>query len=295
MAKLIFGCGYLGTRVARLWRAQGETVYAITRSKERTQQLAAAGIEPIVGDLLGETKLQLPQGVRTVLFALGFDRGSGRAVYDVFVDGLRQAIDWVQGPLQRFVYISSTGVYGQSAGEFVDEDSPCQPSREGGKGCLAAEQLLLSSQFATQAVVLRLAGLYGPGRIPRRADMVAGRPIDAPARGWLNLIHVDDAAHIVLLAEERAQPPRTFVVSDGAPVERAEYYSELARLLSAPAPQFIAPPTDSAAAKRAGADKRVSPRRLFSELHPSLQYPTYRAGLAAIVAEELAAGKSPSP
>jgi nucleoside-diphosphate-sugar epimerase len=130
---------------------------------------------------------------------------------------------------------------------------------------------------------LRLAGLYGPGRIPRSSDLVAGRPIDAPAHGWLNLIHVDDAARIVLLAEERASPPRTYVVSDGAPVPRAEYYAELARLLNAPPPRFVEPAADSPAALRAGSDKRINPRRMFAELKPTLLYPDYRAGLAAIV------------
>jgi nucleoside-diphosphate-sugar epimerase len=112
---------------------------------------------------------------------------------------------------------------------------------------------------------------------------VAGRAIDAPASGWLNLIHVDDAARIVLLAEERAPLPRTYVVSDGQPVLRAEYYAELARLLKAPAPIFAEPPPDSPAAQRAASDKRINPRRMFDELRPTLLYPDYRAGLAAVV------------
>jgi nucleoside-diphosphate-sugar epimerase len=135
-------------------------------------------------------------------------------------------------------------------------------------------------------VILRLAGLYGPGRIPRSADLVAGRPIDAPARGWLNLIHVDDAAQIVLLAEQRALLPRTYVVSDGQPVVRTEYYAELARLLRAPPPTFVEPVASSPAAARAASDKRIVPRRMFAELRPTLQFPSYREGLAAIVAAE---------
>src|SRR5262249_48518216 len=111
------------------------------------------------------------------------------------------------------------------------------------------------------------------------------RPIDAPARGWLNLIHVDDAARVVLLAEEHATPPKTFVVSDGVPVQRAEYYTELARLLNAPPPHFIEPPADSPAAQRAASDKRINPRRMFNELRPKLLYPDYRAGLTAIASE----------
>jgi nucleoside-diphosphate-sugar epimerase len=138
--------------------------------------------------------------------------------------------------------------------------------------------------MAAHAVVLRLAGLYGPGRIPRLADLAEGRPIDAPAEGWLNLIHVDDAAQIVLLAEQRAGTPRTYVVADGHPVQRRDYYAELARLVNAPPPQFVSPPADSPAAQRAASDKRIDPRRMFAELAPVLRYPDFRAGLAAIVA-----------
>ena len=285
MAKLIFGCGYLGRRVARLWKDHGETVYAVTRSPARSRELAAEGLEPIVADLTTATEIALPQGVRTILFAVGYDRQSGATIHDVYRGGLARAMDWMPDAVDRFLYISSTGVYGSVAGQQVDETSPCEPTRAGGQACLAAEQLLLASRFAAQSIILRLAGLYGPGRIPRAADLAAGKPIEAPASGWLNLIHVADAARIVLLAEERAQPPRTYVVSDGQPVLRHEYYAELARLLNAPAPQFTAPPAASPAALRAASDKRVNPRLLFSELDPQLLYPDYRVGLASILSE----------
>jgi nucleoside-diphosphate-sugar epimerase len=144
----------------------------------------------------------------------------------------------------------------------------------------------MSGDLAGKAIILRLAGLYGPGRIPRGEDLKAGRPIDAPAEGWLNLIHVDDAAQIVLRAEQFAVPPRTYVISDGHPVQRSEYYRELARHLRAPRPAFAPPPADSPAAQRAASDKRVNPERMFAELSPSLLYPSYREGLAAIVAEK---------
>jgi nucleoside-diphosphate-sugar epimerase len=134
--------------------------------------------------------------------------------------------------------------------------------------------------------VLRLAGLYGPGRIPLAADVRHGRPIAAPVQGLLNLIHVDDAAQVVIAADERAVPPRTYVVSDGCPVVRREYYEELARLLGAPRPVFAPAPSDSAAVGRAGSDKRASNARMVGELGVRLAYPTFREALAAIVAAE---------
>lgn len=295
MAKLIFGCGYLGMPVARLWRDQGHTVWAVTRSPERARQFAAQGLRPVVGDLTADESLtlspEISQELDTILFAVGYDRASLRPIYEVYVDGLARATAAAPPSLKRFIYISSTGVYGQGTGEEVDEDSPCLPAREGGRACLAAEKLLAQSQFANRAMILRLAGIYGPGRIPRAKELLAGKLIAAPAQGWLNLIHVEDAAAIVLAAEKMtfstlAKTPQTFVVSDGHPVQRADYYRELARLLTAPPPQFGDPDVAAPATARAGSDKRVNPRRLFAELSPTLKYPSYREGLADIVANE---------
>ena len=99
----------------------------------------------------------------------------------------------------------------------------------------------------------------------------------------MNLIHVDDAARIVLAAEAWAPLPSLYLVSDGVPALRRDYYGELARLLAAPAPQFETPPADSPAALRASADKRISNAKLLSEVPCPLAYPSYREGLAAIV------------
>jgi nucleoside-diphosphate-sugar epimerase len=283
MAKLILGCGYLGTRVAALWRAAGHEVFAVTRSAQRAASLASAGLKPIVADVAASAQLPIPQGVRTVLFAIGYDRTSGQSIHDVYVGGLSRALSALPETVEKFIYISSTGVYGHVTGSEVDEDTPCHPTREGGRACLAAEEVLRASPFGDKSVILRLAGIYGPGRTPRSADLLAGKPIDAPAAGWLNLIHVEDAARIVLLAEERAEPPKLYVVSDGQPALRGDYYRELARLLGAPAPQFSQPAAESPAAQRAASDKRINPQRLFADLHPTLLYPSFREGLAAIV------------
>src|SRR5690606_16214094 len=108
-----------------------------------------------------------------------------------------------------------------------------------------------------RSAVLRLAGIYGPGRVPYLDKLRANEPIAAPSEGWLNLIHVDDAARIIVavdrwLAErESSDGPHVFCVSDGSPVARGEYYAEAARLIGAPPPRFTTPPSDSPAAARA--------------------------------------------
>jgi nucleoside-diphosphate-sugar epimerase len=286
MAKLIFGCGYLGERVAKLWSDGGGDVLAVTRTVERGRELAQGYALPIIGDVVARMQLPLPQGIRTVLFAIGNDGNRGRSVHEVFVGGLSHALASLSPNVERFIFISSTGVYGQVDGETVDEDSPCHPLRESGRACLAAEEALRRSSFAKKAIILRMAGIYGPGRIPRAPDLIDNKPIDAPANGWLNLIHVDDAARLIALAARKLAPPRTFVVSDGRPVERKEYYAELARLLGAPPPRFVESPSPSPAAARASSDKRVNPRRIMEALHPELLYPSYREGLAAILKAE---------
>jgi nucleoside-diphosphate-sugar epimerase len=283
MSKLIVGCGYLGLRVARLWRESQEEVFAVTRSAERAGQLAAAGIRPIVADVTMAGSLNSLPAVETVLYAVGYDRKSPPGMREVYVEGLRHALDALPNSVQRIVYVSSTSVYAQTDGGWVDEASECSPVLENGRICLEAEQTLNSSRWAARAIVLRLAGIYGPRRIPRSEALMAGEPIAAPAQGFLNLIHVDDAAGIVAAAA-RIEPPRLYTVSDGRPPQRGDYYAELARLLGAPAPRFINPPADSPAALRAESNKRVSNRRMLSDLRIQLQFPSYREGLAAIVA-----------
>jgi nucleoside-diphosphate-sugar epimerase len=265
---------------------RGEEVWAVTRSAKRAEQLADDGIRPVVANVVSDSQLSLPQGVQTILFAVGYDREAGQSLNTVYVQGLANALRHVPHSVRRLIYISSTGVYGQTRGAEVDEDSACEPLREGGQACLAAEQVLHASWLTDKSIVLRLAGLYGPGRIPRARELVSGQTIDAPQNGWLNLIHVDDAAEIVLAAEERARPPRTYVVSDGHPVIRGDYYTELARLLGAPTPRFVEAPSSAPASLRAQSDKRVNPKRLFAELAPVLKYPSYREGLTAIVLTE---------
>jgi nucleoside-diphosphate-sugar epimerase len=183
------------------------------------------------------------------------------------------------------IYISTTGVYGDSAGDWADEDSPCEPTRPGGKASLVAEEALRRHRLGARGIVLRLAGIYGPGRIPNQAPLLAGEPLAVPTAGFLNLIHVADAAATVLAAATvEAELPRTYLISDGHPVRRGEYYAELARLLRAPVPRFVEPSAGDPRAARAAADKRIDNSRMLAELRISLAYPSYREGLAAIVA-----------
>lgn len=291
--KLLFGCGYLGSRVAKLWRASGDEVLVVTRDKAKAARLRSEGYQTLTADVCEPAALRSLPAAETVLFAVGYDRRSAtpRSIGEVYAGGVRNVLEALAAAASAspgsatplFVYISSTGVYGDAVGDWVDEDTPCRPLRDGGKACLAAEEALAAHPLGADSVVLRLAGIYGPGRIPRADALRRGEPIDAPADGYLNLIHVDDAARTVLAVEQAVAPPRTYCVADGRPPLRRDYYAELARLLGAPAPIFVPPTPDSPAAARAAADKRISNARLVREIGVEFQYPSYREGLAAIV------------
>ena len=292
--KLIFGCGYLGRRVAQKWVDRGETVYAVTRSHRRADELRRAGLSAVVADVTKpETLVGLPQ-VTTVLFAVGFDRTAGSTIRQVYVNGLQNALSALTSGgcvIERFIYTSSTGVYGQRNGEWVDECSPCHPTRLGGKSCLAAEQVLAAHAVGERTVILRLAGIYGPDRVPRQRDLQQRKQLPV-FDGYLNLIHVDDAANVVLAAESytpglgelpATASPYVFVVADGTPVKRRAYYTELAQRLKLNVPDFCDPDdvSQSVDARRMG-NKRVRTLRLMRELKPNLNYPSFREGLAEI-------------
>lgn len=286
--RLIVGCGYLGMCVAARWIKAGISVAATTRSPEKGSRLAAAAIEPIIGDPTSDGGIPLLSGFDSVLFAVGFDRSAGRSIHDVYVGGLRNVLRRLEAnPPRRLIYISSTGVYGDAEGEWIDEETPCAPLREGGKACLAAERLLETPFWRERAIILRLAGIYGPGRLPRREDLVAGKPIASLEKGYLNLIHVEDAAAAVNLAIEKGQPPRTYLVSDGSPVLRGKYYREVARQIGAPPPSFDET-TEASRIARGGANKRVSNTRIVKELGFCPRYPSYREGIMASLAAESA-------
>ena len=279
MSTLIVGCGYLGRRVGRLLASRGECVFGTTRSEERAQQLVAWNIEPHVADVLDPDTLEHLPAVDRVLYCVGFDRTAGIPLRTVYVDGLRQALERLTTRSGRVVFASSTGVYGQDDGGWVDEDSPTEPRHESGRVALDAEDVVRRSGIPS--IILRFSGLYGPGRIVRREALLRGEPIGGDPQKYLNLVHIDDAAQAAAAALERGNAGRIYVISDDRPIERREYYTLAAECLGAPPPRFV--PVES---PREVANKRVSNRRMKEELIVTLEYPDIRTGVpAALLAE----------
>jgi nucleoside-diphosphate-sugar epimerase len=283
MRTLIIGCGYLGLRVARHWIAAGHHVSAVTRSQERVEKLRTAGIEPIVADVMSRESLRALPSADVLLYAVGYDRHAGHGRRAVYVDGLENVLREAAGRVGRLVYISSTSVYGQTNGEWVNEESPCDPQNDNGRACLDAEQVVwrhFSSNDAgpKPANVLRLSGLYGPGRLIARVEsLLSGEPIGGNPDAWLNLIHVEDAAQAVVACAERGTPRVTYLISDDRPATRREYYTRLAELVGAPPPVFSA--VEDLRGRTTGLNKRCNNRCMKRELTADLLYPTMEAGL----------------
>ena len=246
MTKLIFGCGYLGQRVAQQWREAGEDVVVVSRNHERAERFKTEGYGAVVADVTQHTTLVGLPVAETALFAVGFDRSAGKSIEEVYAGGVRNVLAALPSDTGRFIYISSTGVYGDALGKWIDEQTPPDPQRDGGRASLAAEQALTESPFASRGIILRLGGIYGPGRIPFLDKLRAGEPIPAHSEGHLNLIHVDDAAAVMVLAADEPTSnrggapatPRIYCVCDGQPVQRGDYYREVARRIGVVEPEF---------------------------------------------------------
>jgi nucleoside-diphosphate-sugar epimerase len=212
-----------------------------------------------------------------VLYCVGLDRSSGQSMRAVYVDGLGNVLDRLPAA-GRLIHVSSTSVYGQDGGEEVDEDSATEPVEEAGRVVRDAEGVVRGRRPG--AVVLRLAGIYGPGRLPRSEALRRGEPVAGDPLRWLNLIHVEDAASAVLAAEARARPGGVYNVCDDRPVRRGEFYAAAARLLGAPEPRWVAA-APGTAPRHELANRRVSNRRMRAELGVALRYPSYVEGLPA--------------
>jgi nucleoside-diphosphate-sugar epimerase len=286
MRRLIFGCGYLGRRAAAAWLTSGDEVFAVTRSAENAADLSAVGVKPVVGDVTHPDSLASLPEVDTILYSVGFDRNAGPTKREVYVDGLRNVLRAVERRCGRFVHISSTSVYGQENGEEIDEFSPAEASHESGVICREAEQLVAEFQESsgTQSTILRLSGIYGPGRLLSRIEAIReGLKLPGPADSWLNLIHVDDAVSVVVKAAAVPDPAPRYLVSDDEPVRRRDYYEALARLTDSPAPQF-----DPVAVARhtRGLGKRCQNQFLKEQLKVALQFPSIATGLPHALSDE---------
>lgn len=284
---LIVGCGFVGNELVRQVNAVKAShlqpssdaqysLYALTRTVARADGLKKMGVEPIVGHWHDPDSLQALPQVDTILVSVPHREDSGFGV-ESHVVGLKNLHRHLPST-RKWIYLSTTGVYGEAHDE-VDELTPTQPTRVGPQIAVAAENFLTSQFPAPQLAIVRLAGIYGPGRIPLAEKLKAGETLQVPQQGWLNLAHVADIATMLLQVCERDLKDTLYVFSDGQPVNRLEFYSTLARLCGVEEPKFAEPDPTSSRSQRAG-KKRINPQRILVELKFELQFPSYKEGLS---------------
>lgn len=303
---LIVGCGYLGSRLAQKLLASDVTVYGTTRSESNARKLASLGIRPM---LLSVTQPVTYASLTPALEAESLDvyymippgRIDGSpSTRQVVLGGSAHMVKALKhADLRRAVMVSSSAVYGQSAGQRVDADTPAEPNSLRAELLVQGEKLWLAA--GPDFSVLRLAGLYGPGRIVGLKAVREGAPLLGDPDALLNLIHVDDAVSLLLAMTQSESSVRIELGCDGHPTPRIEYYTYLAKLIGA------APPTPmdvQTAAVRLGLDPerlaRTSSKALDNRptcrrtgWRPSV--PDFRTGLNALLNQASPPPPQPAP
>ena len=265
MIVLIAGCGELGTAAGLLLAARGHRVRGVRRQAE----LLPRPIEPIAADLADPDSLPPQPDVDVVIHTATADLSTPAAYQRAYVDGLRHALRACPAA-ERVLFTSSTAVYGQDDGSWVDESSPTEPTSFRGETMLAAEGLAASSGRLATAV--RASGVYGPGRTRlidsvRRGEATC-RP-DPPQ--YTNRIRLDDLAGLLAQLVAMPSPPDRLVASDDLPAPRCEVLRWIADRLGAPEPRI----DDSIV----GSGKRCANAALRATGY-ELAWPTYRDGFA---------------
>lgn len=285
-AVFIVGCGDIGRRVAALCLAEGQSVTGLVRSAASTTQLRQAGITPLQADLDDPVTLGVVDcaGQAVYYFAAPPVEGETDPRMAHFLAGI--AADRLP---QRIVYISTTGVYGDCGGAWITETQPVNPRSARGKRRLAAENALRawSAQTGVPVVILRVPGIYGPGRLPTeriRKGLPVLREADAP---YSNRIHADDLARVCVAAMWRGTPGAVYNVADNQPTTMSHYFNRIADHLGLPRPPAV---SMSEAREQLTAamlsfieeSRRIDNRKMREELGVALLYPDLESGLVAL-------------
>jgi len=288
---LIIGCGYVGRELLARYQAKGCAVTATTRSGRLDPGQGSRGCDGEEPAAVRSLALDLCDPASIDAFAAAIAGDGFDAVHVLVPPGPEPERVLLEGPVRllripaiatarRILLASSTAVYGDRAGAWVSADTPAKADDERGRRLLAAEQAWLSHPAVR---VVRLAGLYGLGRLIGAGDLRSGGPLSGDPERWLNLIHVADAADLLVAVAAGADAARIELGSDDAPVQRRDWYAGLAAALDLPPPRFDGitrtdgPRAASAASRRC--DNGPTCRR--TGWRP--RYPDWQSGLAASI------------
>lgn len=269
---LLAGCGDLGSRVAQQLLARGDEVWALRRQPPTAGD---DGIHWLGGDLTrAETLRELPGDISQLVYLPTPDRRDQAAYHAIFLDGLRHVLAALGSSVPRVLLVSSSAVHGDHGGAWIDENTPPDPLGFNGRVLLEAERWLAVQPV--QSIVLRLAGLYGPGRLQLLERLRAG--IAQVPRGsphWANRIHADDAAAAIVHLLGLTDPLPLYLGVDDTPLPLDVLYDHLAQLIGAAAPE------DGPAPSGIGSKRLSSARLRASGFVP--RWPDSREGYAALL------------
>jgi nucleoside-diphosphate-sugar epimerase len=265
---LIAGCGYVGLATAELFRGAGWEVVGWTNSAPASEKSVVVRAVNIADRGAVEAAAENFDAV----IDCASSGGSGAESYrEVYLEGARNLLAVLHAP--RFIFTSSTSVYAQRDGEWVDEESVAEPAHETGKILREAEELVRQNG----GTIARLAGIYGPGRSALLRKFLAGDAQLEPGR-ILNHAHRDDIA-AALLRLATASAGGIFNVADDEPIAQSDACAWLAAKLNRPLPPIA---TEPATRKRGASNKRVSNRKLRS-LGWAPRFPNFAAGMERTV------------
>ena len=284
MRVLIVGCGYVGLPLGAKLVQEGHQVFGLRRTFVAKAGLEAAGIHPLFADI---TKLEelakLPSTFDWVVNTVASGGGDAAAYRQVYLQGTHNLIEWlIPQPPKKFVYTGSTSVYGQNDGSWVDENSATDPLAATARVLLETEKILLDAarQNEFPAVILRVAGIYGPDRGFWFRQFLKGEArLDGNGARTLNMIHRDDLAGAVIAALKQGRAGQIYNAVDDEPTSQLEIYRWLADALGKSLPPST--PENRNDGKRRVTNKRISNQKLKSELGYRFCYPSFREGFCA--------------
>ena len=295
MKCLIVGCGYVGLPLGGELVRLGHEVAGLRRQASAENELKAAGIRPLVGDVTRPESLgRLPHAFDWVVNCVASGGGTAEEYRRIYLQGTRHLMEWLSAtPPQKFVYTGSTSVYGQTDGSPVKETSPTEPLVETAKVLLETEKLLLTAAGERKfpAVILRVAGIYGPDRGHAFKQFLKNEArIEGDGSRFLNMIHRDDLIGYLIAVLKGGRPGEIYNTVDDEPVTQANFFQWLAEELGREPPPMV-PENPEADRKRGVTNKRVSNRKLKMELGHQFKYPNFRIGYSAEILRLERAGK----
>ena len=282
----IAGCGYIGERVARLERESGAEVTCMVRSIERGARLANEHFETVVCALDEPNDIPaLDVAGKTVFY---FVPPPGGAFSDPRARNFCSALTTAPAPPSKVVYISATSVYSATDGSVVTEQSPAAPSSAMGKRRLDAENTFreYGATADVPIVILRVSGIYGPGRLPLMQIRQQQPLLREEESGPSNRIHADDLAKICVVAAKKGLDGEIFNVSDGNPSSMTTYFNACADALGEPRqPQVSLEEARTAMSplmfSYVSEARVIDPTRMFQRLGITLTYQSLKDGLRA--------------